>query len=54
MNRRYKRLIYKTGTTLFLLETFGQEAYEQAVSEEQRKLTAERLARRGAEGMLIR
>lgn len=35
-------------------ETFGQEAYEQAVSEEERKLTAERLARRGSEGMLIR
>ncbi|MGB7069307.1 MAG: RHS repeat-associated core domain-containing protein, partial [Pyrinomonadaceae bacterium] len=35
-------------------QTFGQEEYEQAVSEDQRKLTAGRLAKRGSAGMLIK
>ncbi len=33
-------------------QTYGQEAYNQAVSEDQRKLTADRLAKRGTDGML--
>jgi len=34
-------------------KTFGDEAYAQAVSEKERKLTADRLAKRGNQGMLI-
>lgn len=35
-------------------QTYGQAAYEQAVSESERKATAERLAKRKTEGMLVR
>ncbi len=35
-------------------QTFGQKAYEQAVTEPERKLTEDRLAGRGSVGMLIK